>query len=62
LNEKEKDFIKNIKKRYDEKIIYLIFSDPHFGHKNIVRSVSSWDVKSGCRDFNSIEEMNENNL
>ena len=37
----------------------FIFSDPHFGHKNIVRSVSSWDDKSGCRDFNSIEEMNE---
>ena len=37
----------------------FIFSDPHFGHKNIVRSVSSWDDKSGCRDFNSIEEMNK---
>lgn len=33
--------------------------DTHYGHKNIVRGVSSWGNKSGCRDFDSIEEMND---
>lgn len=34
-----------------------ITSDTHFGHKNIVRGISTW--KSGFRDFNSQEEHDE---
>ncbi len=36
-----------------------IISDPHYNHKNLVRGVSSWDDKSICRDFNTLEEHNE---
>jgi len=36
-----------------------ITSDSHYDHKNLVRGVSSWDDKSGCRDFDTLEEMNE---
>lgn len=32
-------------------------SDTHFGHKNICRGTSVW--KSGFRDFDTVEEMNE---
>jgi calcineurin-like phosphoesterase family protein len=34
-------------------------SDIHFGHKNICKGVSTWEDKSGCRDFDSVEKMNE---
>lgn len=34
-------------------------SDTHYGHKNIVRGVSDWEDKSQCRNFDSIDEMNE---
>jgi calcineurin-like phosphoesterase family protein len=34
-------------------------SDTHYNHKNIVKGVSRWDDKSGCRDFGSIKEMND---
>ncbi len=37
----------------------FFISDTHFFHRNLVRGVSSWEDKSGCRDFNTIEEMNE---
>lgn len=33
-------------------------SDTHYGHKNIVAGVSDWSDKSGCRNFNTVEEMN----
>lgn len=33
-------------------------SDSHFGHKNIVRAFSDWTDKSQCRDFPSVEDMN----
>jgi calcineurin-like phosphoesterase family protein len=32
-------------------------SDTHYHHKNIVAGVTRWDDKSGCRDFATIEEM-----
>ena len=34
-------------------------SDSHFGHKNICKGVSTWEDKSGCRNFDTIEEMNK---
>ena len=34
-------------------------ADTHYGHKNIVRGVSSWGNKSGCRDFDTIADMND---
>lgn len=37
--------------------LYFI-SDPHYGHKNIVREVSEWSDTSRCRDFNDVERMN----
>jgi calcineurin-like phosphoesterase family protein len=33
-------------------------SDSHYGHKNIIRSLSSWTDKGSCRDFVSMESMN----
>lgn len=38
--------------------VYWI-GDTHYGHKNIVRGVSEWSSTDGCRDFNTVEEMNE---
>lgn len=35
-------------------------SDLHFGHKNMVRALSSWsDLENSTRDFKSVEEMNK---
>lgn len=31
-------------------------SDPHYGHSGIVLGTSNWDNKSGCRNFETIEE------
>ena len=36
----------------------FITSDLHFSHASIVKGVSQWKDKSGCRDFNSTHEMN----
>lgn len=36
-----------------------ISSDFHFCHRSLTRGVSLWDDKSRCRDFDTIEEMNE---
>ena len=38
--------------------IYFI-ADTHYGHKNIVKGVSDWTDKSTCRNFKTIEEMNQ---
>jgi calcineurin-like phosphoesterase family protein len=35
------------------------FSDPHFGHRNIVKSISKWEDTSSCRNFESIEEHDQ---
>ena len=34
-------------------------SDTHYGHTNICRGESRWEGKRGCRDFDSVPEMNE---
>ena len=34
-------------------------ADTHYSHKNIVSATSMWESREGCRDFDSIEEMNE---
>lgn len=42
--------------------LWLIYLSPRtgtFGHKNLVSGVSGWSDKSGCRDFSTIEEMND---
>lgn len=31
-------------------------SDTHYGHKNIVLSLTQWENKWGCRDFGTLEE------
>lgn len=36
-----------------------ITSDLHLGHNNIVSSVSNWKNKKNCRDFSSVNEMNQ---
>ncbi len=33
-------------------------ADTHYNHKNIVRGISSWDNKDGCRSFGTLDEMN----
>lgn len=34
-------------------------SDTHYSHKNICKGSSSWEDKSGCRDFKDQNEMND---
>ena len=34
-------------------------SDTHYSHANIVRGVSKWTDKSGCRDFDTLEQHND---
>lgn len=34
-------------------------SDCHYGHRNIVRGESQWTDKSGCRDFDTLDNHNE---
>lgn len=34
-----------------------ITSDSHFSHKNLCRGTCTWTDKSGCRDFDTIEQM-----
>lgn len=34
-------------------------SDTHYSHKNIVRGISDWTDKSGCRDFDTQEEHDD---
>lgn len=36
-----------------------VFSDPHYGHKNICYGVSGWGDKTYCRPFDTIDQMNE---
>lgn len=33
-------------------------SDTHYHHKNIVRGVSEWTDKNGCRDFDTLDAHN----
>lgn len=47
-----------MKLRSEETNIFFT-SDTHGFHKNIVSGVSDWKDKNGCRDFKSIEAMNE---
>lgn len=37
----------------------FFFSDPHYGHANMCFGVSTWDDKSGCRKFNTLNKMND---
>ena len=42
----------------------FFFSDPHYGHGNICRGTTRWDLEQhggqdSVRDFNTIEEMND---
>lgn len=41
----------------DKSINYWFTSDSHYWHKNIVKGVSSWNDKEGCRDFKDEREM-----
>lgn len=36
-----------------------VFSDPHYNHKNICKGTSSWVDTSTCRDFASLDAMND---
>lgn len=35
-----------------------LFTDPHYGHKNICRGTSEWNPCRTIRDFETIEKMN----
>lgn len=37
----------------------FITSDTHYWHKNLCRGTSVWPDKNVCRDFDTVEEMNE---
>jgi len=37
---------------------FFIF-DTHYGHKNLVRGISTWGKDSQTRDFDTVEEMND---
>lgn len=34
-------------------------SDTHYNHKNICRGESRWEDKSGCRNFDTLDEMDQ---
>ena len=34
-------------------------SDKHCGHRNLVRAISTWTDKESCRNFSSVEEMDD---
>lgn len=34
-------------------------SDTHYAHKNICKGQSTWEDKSQCRDFETVDEMND---
>lgn len=36
-----------------------ITSDSHYSHRNIVKGVSNWSNKDSCRDFETVEQMND---
>lgn len=47
---------------FDSKIsaeLCYFSADWHANHTSICRGVSRWDDKSGCRNFDTVEEMNE---
>lgn len=45
---------------YFNKSNNLFFSsDFHFGHRSIVKGTSNWEDKSGCRDFQTIQEHDD---
>jgi len=46
------------KKFNDNNRDYWITSDPHYWHKNIVKGISNWSDKSGCRDFDTMSQHN----
>lgn len=37
----------------------FFLGDSHYFHSNIVRGCSTWEDKTGCRDFDTLEEYNE---
>jgi len=37
----------------------FFISDTHFGHRNIVLGTSQWTDKSGCREFQTVEEHDQ---
>jgi len=39
-------------------MIYVT-ADLHLGHENICKGLSSWDDKSTCRPFDTVEQMNK---
>jgi len=41
----------------DKKIWFT--SDTHYNHRNIIKSLTTWQRTSGCRDFDSLQEMND---
>lgn len=45
---------KSIQLKKDQSI--WITSDTHFGHINLIKNLSKWKDKSGCRNFDSIED------
>lgn len=50
---------KNMKLQINNKQNIFFCSDPHYGHSGIVRGTSSWDDKSSCRPFETLEEHNK---
>lgn len=38
---------------------YYFVADLHYGHANICKAISKWSNKSTCRDFESIDDMNQ---
>lgn len=37
----------------------FLTSDTHFNHKNICSATSNWESGRGCREFNSLNEMDD---
>lgn len=45
-------------KKFDGNNVSFL-GDAHINHRNLVRGESLWKDKSGCRDFDTTDEMNE---
>lgn len=50
-------FKMNIELQENQKL--YITSDTHYDHFNICDTITRWEDKSGCRRFDSLEEMNQ---
>ena len=55
LNAKKRSIM--LKLNSKDRDIWFV-ADTHYSHKNICKATTTWNDKSGCRNFKSLESMN----